>query len=312
MGYNLGMVDQADHVPVLVEEVVHLLSLRGGAAVVDCTLGLGGHALRLIPMIGPGGRYVGIDLDPGNLVRAKACLDPLAAASGVRFDAVQGNFRDLPDLLTSRDVEGVDVLLADLGFASSQMDDPARGFAFSADGPLDMRLDPEAPTTAADLVNDLPERDLADLIYQLGEERLSRKIARKIGEARRRNPIHSTGELADLVRRAYGGRGRQSRIDPATRTFMALRIAVNAELDALDELLLAVGRVINPGGRAGIISFHSLEDRRVKQQFKALADTGRFERITRKPATAGEEELVANPRSRSAKLRVLRRIDQAG
>lgn len=299
------------HIPVLPVEVADLLDPQPGQTMVDCTLGLGGHAAILLPKLGPHGTYLGLDLDPANLARAKDRLAPIADAAQVRLLTAHANFRDLPDILAAHNIPAVDILLADLGFASSQIKDPDRGLSFSSPGPLDMRLDPTATTTAADLVNNLPQNELADLIYHFGEEPLSRKIARKIVEARRQSPIQSTRQLADLVRRAYGNRARQSRTDPATRTFMALRIAVNAELDALDELLLVTGNLLNPGGRAGIISFHSLEDRRVKKQFVSLAGSGKFQRITRKPVIAQPAEIQANPRSRSAKFRVIRRIEQA-
>ncbi len=188
------------------------------------------------------------------------------------------------------------------------MDEAARGLSFMQDAPLDMRLDRRQPTTAADLVNTLPTRELADLIYRYGEERLSRKIAAKIEAARRDSPIQTTRRLAEVVRSAYGRAAGGQRIHPATRTFMALRIAVNGELAALDTLLEALPRLLGVGGRAAIISFHSLEDRPVKRAFAALAATGRFEVLTRKPITAGETELAANPRSRSAKLRGIRRL----
>jgi 16S rRNA (cytosine1402-N4)-methyltransferase len=226
---------------------------------------------------------------------------------------------------------GVDCLLADLGFASNQMDDVSRGLAFSGDGPLDMRLDPGADITAERLVNSLPEKELADLIYEFGEERLSRRIARKIVEQRRIEPITTTSGLADLVRRCYPrpgpralrGKGpkrpgrkpwesrpggwRGHRIDPATRTFMALRIAVNDELGSLDSLLEGLPGLLNPGGRAAVISFHSLEDRRVKRAYQALRQERGYDLLTRKPVTAEEQETDTNPRSRSAKMRVIQK-----
>jgi 16S rRNA (cytosine1402-N4)-methyltransferase len=235
-----------------------------------------------------------------------------SSESAVRIDLVHANFVSARSILDGLGVGTVDLLLADLGFASTQVDDAARGFSFSAEGPLDMRLDPlGAGGSAADLVNKMPERDLADLIYQYGEERLSRRIARKIVEVRRQSPITTTSELARIVRAAYGGSGRSQRIDPATRTFMALRIAVNAELEALDQLLAAVPMLLGPGGVAVFISFHSLEDRRVKQAFVRLDQDGQAQRLTPKPLVADEAEVAANPRSRSAKLRALRMLPLA-
>ncbi len=317
------------HVPVLRGEVLDLLTPQPGAVVADGTVGRGGHAAAILPRI-PGGTYLGMDLDHYNLAFAQDRLAPLAEAHGVRLITVQGNFAGLRSALTDAGLEGVDALLADLGFASNQMDDPARGFSFMGDGPLDMRLSAPTPFpaprsnsspdkgsdasgrtyppgTAAELVNTLPESDLADVIYKYGEERLSRRIARKIVERRAESPILKTGELAEICRRAYGPAAGKSKIHPATRTFQGLRIAVNGELDALDGLLRGLPNLLRPGGRAGIISFHSLEDRPVKQAFLKMQQDGLAERLTRKPLTAGPEELAQNPRSRSAKLRGIRK-----
>jgi len=219
----------------------------------------------------------------------------------------QQSFAGADEALRQAGVESADRLLADLGFASNQVDDPARGLSFRMDGPLDMRLDPDGPTTAADMVNTLGERDLADLIYKFGEERLSRRIARKIVALRASQPIETTGALAEICRQAYGPQGRSSRIDPATRTFQALRIAVNGELDALDCLLRRLPSLLGTDGLAGIISFHSLEDRPVKRAFLAAEGEGQLERVTRKPVIADEAEQMANPRSRSAKFRVAKK-----
>jgi 16S rRNA (cytosine1402-N4)-methyltransferase len=303
---------EAVHVPVLGDPVLALLAPAAGEVALDATLGQGGHAATLLPRLAPRGRLIGLDLDPASLEAARSRLTPLARQHEVTLSLHQANFRQAPAILEELGLPGVDLLLADLGFASSQMAEPSRGLSFNVDGPLDMRLDPAAATTAADLVNNLPQRELADVIYQYGEERLSRKIARKIVEKRREAPIQTTGDLARLVRRAYGPGGRKSRIDPATRTFQALRIAVNGELEALDALLEALPGLLNPGGRAAIISFHSLEDRRVKHAFQSLAHSGFGERLTRKPMIADEAEVASNPRSRSAKLRAFKRTaDQA-
>lgn len=307
------------HVPVLVEPVLEHLAPRPGGIVLDATLGRGGHAERIIPALAPGGRYVGLDVDPANVAYARDRLNPVAAGAGVELDVLHANFQDARAVCDELNVDRIDGLLADLGFASSQIDDPARGLSFreaaagdraapasDAGGPLDMRLDPSQPTTAADLINRLPERELADLIYLGGEEPMSRRIARKIVETRRERPIKTTTELSELVRRAYGRRAHRSRMHPATRTFMALRIAVNSELEALDRLLEALPQLLSGGGRAVFISFHSLEDRRVKQAFQRYATAGLGERLTRKPVAPSDAERHANPRSRSAKLRALR------
>ena len=339
------------HLPVLAAQVLEHLDPKPGQVVLDCTVGRGGHGVLLIPKLGQssggtsggtsggGGRYIGLDVDAQNAAFSRERLGPIAEEAGVKLDIVQANFRDAPAVLKqlgiavtptpgARSGSGVDGLLADLGFASNQMDDPERGLAFSEDGPLDMRLDPGGGVTAERLVNTLPEKELADLIYEFGEERLSRRIARKIVEQREIEPITTTSGLADLVRRAYprpaprssrnprskgkskagGGSARRGhRIHPATRTFMALRIAVNDELGALDGLLADLPGLLNPGGRAAIISFHSLEDRRVKRAFQALRLHRDYTLLTRKPLTADDEETRDNPRSRSAKMRVVQK-----
>ena len=291
----------AGHTPVLSDQLLALLDPQPGQTVLDCTLGRAGHAALLTARIGASGTLVGLDMDEANLAFAREQL----AAVPCRIELRHANFADAPHVLRELGIAGVDVLLADLGFASNQMDDPARGLSFAADGPLDMRLDRSLPHTAADLVATLDERELADVIYEYGEERLSRKIARKIVAEREQRPILTTMDLARLVRAAYGRAGR-SRIDPATRTFMALRIAVNDELGSLRRLLEHLPRLLNPGARAAIISFHSLEDRLVKQCFVAMERDGQAQRLTRKPLSATDAERHANPRSRSAKLRVLR------
>lgn len=290
----------------------------------DCTVGRGGHAALILPRLSPGGRYIGLDVDPGNLDFTRQRLNAIQPNdAGVQVDLIHGNFVDARAVLKKIALDRVDLLLADFGFSSNQMTDPARGFSFMNDGPLDMRLDPTAGSTAADLVNHLPQHELADLIYQYGEERLSRRIASKIAERRRISPITTTSALADIVRQSYGlapaferekggGGGQPPRrpriagIDPATRTFMALRIAVNGELDAIESLLKSLPRLVKAGGVAGLISFHSLEDRLVKHAFAELEKSGRAERMTRKPVVAEDDEIAANPRSRSAKLRVIR------
>jgi len=290
-------------------EVVSLLRPGPGLVMLDCTLGRGGHASLIAPMLAPGGRYVGLDVDPANIAYARTVLN----GAPVRVDLVNANFATARAVLDELGVGRVDLLLADLGFASNQMSDASRGMSFQVEGPLDMRLDPSLPQTAADLVNHLPERELADVIYRYGEERLSRKIARKIVEERQRSPILTTTGLAQIVRRAYGpmhrsGGARRSgrpRLDPATRTFMALRIAVNEELGVLERLLGGLPSLMNGGGRAAIISFHSLEDRLVKHAFMDLHRSGVARRLTPKPVTAGDAERDANPRSRSAKLRAV-------
>ncbi len=292
--------------------MLDLLAPKPGEIYLDGTLGLAGHACEVGELLGEQGRVIGLDVDENNLQRAAASLGSLTC----KVTTQHANFRHARAVLNELNIEGVDMLLADLGFASTQMDDPQRGFSFQQDGPLDMRMDSRLSTSAAQLVNELPERELADLIYQFGEERQSRRIARKITELREDKPIATTMALAEAVRQACrpsGGKGRNRRgkagrsagrsIDPATRTFMALRIAVNGELDALEELLADLSTLLKPGGRAAIISFHSLEDRMVKHSFHAMEKQELGRRLTRKPIVADESEAAANPRSRSAKLR---------
>jgi 16S rRNA (cytosine1402-N4)-methyltransferase len=286
----------ARHVPVLAAEVVHFLAPQPGQTIVDCTVGAGGHARLIAERLAPGGRLIGLDQDPAMLELARPQL------AGLPVTLVQAGFDQIADVLREQSVTAVDGVLADLGISSDQLDDPNRGLSFQHDAPLDMRMDPTRGETAADLLRRLPERDLADLIYQFGEERFSRRIAQRIVEARDREPVETTGQLAALVRQCVP-RGRGG-IDPATRTFQALRIAVNDELGALDSLLTQLPNCVRPGGRAVIISFHSLEDRRVKQAFR---DSAVWQVLTKKPVTAGEDEERSNPRSRSAKLRAAQR-----
>ena len=293
----------AGHVPVLLREVMELLRPAAGEVVLDCTAGRGGHAVELIKGLAPQGHYIGLDADPANVAHVQQRLS--AMATDVKVDVLHRNFAAARQALDELGIDRVNMVLADLGFASSQVDDPARGFSFRSEGPLDMRLDPTRGPTAADLVNSLPEGELADVIYQFGEERFSRRIAQKIVDRRRVEPITTTGQLADLCAAAYGRRRHQSRIDPATRTFQALRIAVNDELNRLMFLLEQLPDLLSPGGRALIISFHSLEDRMVKHAFRDWAKAGRARLLTKKPLTAGEAELAVNPRSRSAKARAI-------
>jgi 16S rRNA (cytosine1402-N4)-methyltransferase len=296
-GEFMGAERPARHVPVLVEEVRSWLAPAAGQVWVDATVGGGGHARLLAEAVGPQGRVLAVDQDPAMLALARARL------AGLPVTFLPARFDRLPQLLAELGLERVDGLLADLGFASDQMEDPQRGLSFRQDGPLDMRLDPTADLTAEEIVNSWSEQELARLLWDYGEERYSRRIARRIVEQRRRQPLRSTAELAELVRRCVP---RSGGIDPATRTFQALRIAVNDELAALERLLAALPDLIRPGGRVGIISFHSLEDRRVKQAFRQ-ADV--WEVLTRKPIMPTEEEIRVNPRARSARLRVAQRRD---
>jgi 16S rRNA (cytosine1402-N4)-methyltransferase len=290
------------HIPVLPVAVLHYLSPQPGQVLVDATVGAGGHARLLAERLLPGGRLIGLDQDPAVLEVARTRLE------GLPITFVHGNFDVLRQALDELAIDSVDGVLADLGVSSLQLDTPERGFSFQQDGPLDMRMDPTTGEPASALVRRLSERDLADLFWQYGEERFSRRIARKIIEVRRRTPIETTSQLAELVRRSVPRpRGRRQTIDPATRVFQALRIAVNDELGALERLLTALSNCLRPAGRAVIISFHSLEDRRVKQAFR---DRERWRVLTPKPVVAGEEEVRNNPRARSAKLRAAQRVSE--
>ena len=292
-----------DHVPVLAAQVLAsftalepLLQERGGGLLIDCTLGGGGHSALLLEAH-PSLRLVGLDQDPTARQAAAERLEPF----GDRVSIVATNFADY------QPQEPALVVMADLGVSSPQLDVAERGFSFRQDGPLDMRMNPQVGETAAELIERLEETELADLIYAYGEERLSRRIARKIKQhLAEQGPFAGTDALAYLVAGCYAPKARRGRIHPATRTFQALRIAVNDELGVLDRLLQQAPDWLEPGGLMGVISFHSLEDRRVKTAFSS---DERLQRVTRKPETAGEEEQSSNPRSRSAKWRVARRRD---
>jgi 16S rRNA (cytosine1402-N4)-methyltransferase len=285
------------HVSVLPIETIQLLGPKPGEIWIDGTLGGGGHARRIAELLPPEGRLIGLDQDPSMLELARPNL------AGLPVELVHANFEQLGDILDLRGISKVDGILVDLGFSSDQMNDPARGLSFQAEGPLDMRLDPTCGRSAADLVNTLAEATLADLIFEYGEERHSRRVAKKIIERRKITPFTTTIDLAQVVRSCVP---RSGAIDPATRVFQALRIAVNDELGALERLLALAPYRLKPGGRIGIISFHSLEDRRVKQAFK---DDRVWQVLTKKPVEASDAELARNPRARSAKLRVARRTE---
>ena len=312
------MTAPGEHIPVLMNAVLRTLDPRPGDTVLDCTAGLGGHAAAMAQRIGPAGTLMLLDLDAGNLRRAEARVRALPDAP--RVIAVHSPFSAAARLAQEHGLV-VDVLLADLGFSSNQISEPARGFSFQKDGPLDMRLDPAAPVTAAELVNTLPEPELAKIIYEYGEDSASRRIAGAIVRARAVAPISTTAQLAEVVHSVVGRPGGRSPIDPATKTFQAIRIAVNDELGHLDALLSSIRRAAEiprttwlrkePGrcARVGVIAFHSLEDRPVKQTFNALAAAGQAEPVERGAIQADEAELTANPRSRSAKLRVIRLLE---
>jgi 16S rRNA (cytosine1402-N4)-methyltransferase len=287
-------VPSSVHLPVMLCEVLEGLQPKPGDVFVDGTLGGGGHARALAERVGPSGTVIALDRDPAAIEAAKTLLPH----SPVR--PFQGNFCDLPEILVELGVEAVDGILLDLGLSSDQLADSERGFSFSATGPLDLRFDPTRGKPAWRMLQRISAEHLADLIYQYGEERYSRRIARAIVERRQDEPIETAADLAELVRRCVP-RSRHDRIDPATRTFQALRIAVNDELKSLEIALRRLPDCLRPGGRLAVISFHSLEDRRVKEAFR---DDQRLTVLTRKPLTPSDAETAVNPRSRSAKLRI--------
>lgn len=270
----------------------------------DCTLGRAGHASAIAERLGPTGLLIGLDVDPRNLEFAQQKL----ASAPCQVRLFHANFAELNDVLEQAGIEAVDGILADLGVSTNQLFEEPYGMSFAQDMPLDMRLDPRLKHTAADLVNHWREEELANVLYNLAQEHYSRRIARKIVEARRISPINSTGRLAELVRSAIPKRGgAPDRIDPATRTFLALRMAVNQEMENLQALLEAGPKLLKAGGRMAVISFQSMEDRLAKQAFRAAQEAGGFDVLTKKPISPGESEIARNPRSRSAKLRVLQR-----
>jgi 16S rRNA (cytosine1402-N4)-methyltransferase len=292
---------QTGHEPVLLAETIESLSIRPGGVIVDCTLGRGGHCEAIARALGNSGLILALDADPRNLEYARHRLAGLPCP--IRF--FHANFAELSDVLEHTGIERVDGVLADLGLSTNQLFDEAYGLSFAAPMALDMRIDPRTTTTASDLVNKLREGDLANVLYKNAQEHYSRRISRKIAEARHFSPITTTDRLAELVRSAIPSRGgAPAKIDPATRTFMALRMEVNHELQNLGRLLEQAPRFLNRGGRFAVISFHSTEDRMVKQAFRTAEQGGVLQVITKKPLTPSDEELARNPRSRSAKLRV--------
>jgi len=315
-------MNDSTHQPVLYKEIIHALQPRSGGRYVDGTLGAGGHARGILEVCAPDGLLLGLDVDPQALVLARKTLAPYEQ----RIHLAQASYTSLSTQLVQLGWDMVDGILLDLGASSMQFDTPGRGFSFQHDAPLDMRFGPAVLQTAADLVNKLSERELADLIYQYGEERESRKIARAIVKAR---PLHTTRELVAVIesasppRRPFDTFGRAGRIHPATRTFQALRIAVNEELASIEEVLPQAVTALAVGGRLAVISFHSLEDRIVKDFFREQSTnlvnppyeriyeverSATLKEVNRKPITPSDEEINNNPRARSAKLRIAEKL----
>ena len=336
-GVGHGRKEEFGHVPVLLKEAIDFLAVRRGGTYIDCTVGLGGHSYEIAKRLGAPGHLIGFDKDSAALQVARERLDVTRPASHVaregvvgrsalvvgqseqhdwpRIELRHGSFADLAhdarrethddsadDLRRTR----YDGILADLGVSSLQFSDPGRGFSFQAEGPLDMRMNPQSELTADQVVNQFDERELADLIYEFGEERRSRRIARAIVRSR---PIRTTAQLAAVVSAAARPMNQaERRIHPATQTFQALRIFVNRELDDLRQLLEAAPQLLKPGGRLVIISFHSLEDRIVKDAMREGARQGQYKLLTKKPVAPSEDEIASNPRARSAKLRAAERV----
>jgi 16S rRNA (cytosine1402-N4)-methyltransferase len=293
------------HIPVLVNETIEALSPRPGQIVVDCTVGLGGHSAELLNRILPGGRLIGIDFDPENLRVAQQRLAAVGAPPGA-FELHQGNFAGLGAILAAAGLEKAAALLADVGVASPQIDDPDRGFSYRRPGPLDMRMDPTRGQSAAALLARMSEAEIAAALLELGDETDAPQIARLIVQRRRERPITTTQELMAIVCAARDftlKRAAGAKLHPAARTFQALRMLVNRELPNLQRLLAIAPELLAPGGRIAVISFHSGEDRLVKAAFRDGHREGIYARISADPITAGDAEISANPRSRSAKLR---------
>ncbi len=297
-------MNRPQHVPVLLDEVLEYLNVRPGGVILDATLGLAGHSTAIARRLGPKGKLIAFDRDPEAMEAAKVRFDELRGEIGDAMPEVVFVAKAFSEAANEVKPGSLDGLLADFGVSSLQLDEAHRGFSFRSDGPLDMRQDTRSGETAEQVVNQEDENELADLIYEFGEERRSRRIARAIVRAR---PIRSTAELAQIVSAAAPPM-KGDKIHPATRTFQALRIRVNNELGEIQSLLKSAGSLLKPGGRLVLISFHSLEDRLVKDAFKEAKDAKVYEVLTKKPVTASEQEEMRNPRSRSAKMRAAQKI----
>lgn len=287
------------HIPVLLKEVVEILAPKQGEFFIDGTIGNGGHAIEIFKRVIPNGRLLGIDWNKDAIEKLKDCKNVIL---------INGNYADLPEILKENNLPEADGLILDLGMSSIQLEYSGRGFSFLKDEPLDMRYDIAESLTVAEVINSFRENDLADIFWKYGEERYSRRIAKKIVEERRKKRILTTFDLTEIIKRAVPKNYEKGRIHPATRVFQALRIYVNRELENLERLLKNMSEILKPGGRAVIISFHSLEDRLVKNYFREMAKKGKAEILTKKPIKATLEEIQQNPRARSAKMRAIKII----
>jgi len=299
-----------EHIPVLQQTLLEHITLPADAVMIDATVGYGGHSFLFGKTLGSEGTIIGMDVDDECLRKAGETLSKLSC----KVILVRENFAKMEEIVAKNGVTGVDFILADLGFCSGQLENVERGLSFQKKMPLDMRLDSRLETTAADIINRMDEKALADLIFKFGQEHASRRIARFIVHHRKAVPITTTEQLAMLVCKALGQppTGRRSKIHPATRTFQALRIAVNDELGSIETLLEAAPRILAEDGRIAVISFHSLEDKLVKEDFRKNKQSGVYEILTKKPLTATEDEVLENPRARSAKLRIAQKIKNQG
>lgn len=297
-------MQETRHRPALLRETLELLAPSAGKLIVDCTVGAGGHAKEILRQIAPDGFLIGIDKDADALSYAERSLEEYKGA----FKLIHADFKHIEKILAEEGIDKVDGLLFDLGVSSLQLDEPGRGFSFLREGPLDMRMDMSADRRASDLVNRLSEDELAEILSGFGEERFSKRISRAIANARKRRPIQTTSELRNIIHGALASSVRYARIDPATRTFQALRIVVNDELGALDDALECAPCILKRAGRACVISFHSLEDRIVKNKFKRFSQEGILRLLNKKPIRPTQDEIEQNSRARSAKLRGAERV----
>lgn len=293
------------HDPVMLREVLEVLNLQPGGTVVDGTLGLAGHSLEMLKKVAPGGMLVGLDWDESMLAAARARLDEDRDENGTRIELVHSDYREMPEAMERLDLKA-DGILLDLGLNSAQIEDPTRGIAFKTEGPLDMRMDRSAGEPASALLNRLAPAEIEKILWNYGDERWAKAIAKHIVERRRTAPLRTTTDLVDAVLAAVPAGARDKRIHPATRTFQAVRIAVNRELEGLEDAIQGAAECLAPGGVLAVLSYHSGEDRAAKTVFRDLAAEG-WEEIFRKPALPTAEEVARNPRSRSAKLRAIRR-----